>query len=103
MRNLLDAVAKHHKEMVAATVRTIFAQPDEASTRNQLRVVADMLREGFPAAADLLDDAKPTSAPTPPSPEPTGPSSGPPTRSNGSTARSNDAATSLASSPTTTR
>ena len=58
MRNLLAAVAKHHKEMVAATVRTIFAQPDDASTRNQLRVVADMLREGFPAAADLLDDAE---------------------------------------------
>jgi transposase-like protein len=58
MRNLLATVSRGHAEMVAATVRTIFAQPDEASTRHQLRVVADMLRDRFPAAADLLDQAE---------------------------------------------
>jgi putative transposase len=44
--------------MVAATVRTIFAQPDEPSTRSQVRVVADTLRQRFTAAADLLDEAE---------------------------------------------
>ena len=29
MRILLAAVGQHHEEMVGATVRTIFAQPDE--------------------------------------------------------------------------
>ena len=41
MRNLLARVPKGHAEMVAATVRTIFAQPDPVSTRDQLRLVAD--------------------------------------------------------------
>jgi putative transposase len=58
MRNLLATVPRGHAEMVAATVRTIFAQPDEVSTRTQLRQVADTLRDRFGAAADLLDDAE---------------------------------------------
>ncbi len=58
MRNLHATVPKAQSEMVAATVRTIFAQPDEASTRHQLRQVADMLRPNFGAAADLLDEAE---------------------------------------------
>ncbi len=58
MRNLLARVPKGHAEMVAATVRTIFAQPDPASTRTQLRLVADMLCERHPAVSDLLLDAE---------------------------------------------
>ncbi len=58
MRNLLARVPKGHAEMVAATVRTIFAQPDPASTRDQLRLVSDMLRERHPAVSDLLIDAE---------------------------------------------
>jgi putative transposase len=58
MRNLLGTVPRGHAEIVAATVRTIFAQPDEASTRTQLRQVADTLRDRFATAADLLDDAE---------------------------------------------
>ena len=58
MRNLLATVPRAHAEMVAATVRTVFAQPDAASTRSHLRVVADTLRERFPAAAEILDDAE---------------------------------------------
>jgi putative transposase len=54
----LATVTKRHAEMVAATVRTIFAQPDEPSTRSQVRVVADTLRERFDTAADLLDEAE---------------------------------------------
>jgi putative transposase len=58
MRNLLARVPKGHAEMVAATVRTIFAQPDPTSTRTQLRLVADMLRDRHPAVADLLIEAE---------------------------------------------
>ena len=58
MRNLLSLVPRGHAEMVAATVRTIFAQPDPASTRDQLRLVADMLRDRHPAVSDLLLDAE---------------------------------------------
>lgn len=58
MRNLLARVPKAHAEMVAATVRTIFAQPDPASTRCQLRAVADTLRASHPQVADLLEEAE---------------------------------------------
>jgi putative transposase len=58
MRNLLAKVPRVHAEMVAATVRTIFAQPDPASTRDQLRMVADMLRERHPTVSDLLLEAE---------------------------------------------
>ena len=54
MRNLLAHVAKEHKEMVAATVRTIFAQPDPAATRAHLHAVADTLSPRFPKVAELL-------------------------------------------------
>ena len=58
MRNLLSRVPKGHAEMVAATVRTIFAQPDPASTRDQLRLVADTLRDRHPAVSHLLLEAE---------------------------------------------
>ena len=58
MRNLLARVHKHQREMVAATIRTIFAQPDPASTRDQLRLVADMLRDRHPGVSDLLIEAE---------------------------------------------
>ncbi len=58
IRNLLARVPKGHAEMIAATVRTVFAQPDPHSTRDQLRLVADMLRDRHPAVSDLLLDAE---------------------------------------------
>ena len=58
MRNLLARVPRSHAEMVAATIRTVFAQPDQASTTHQLRMVADALRDQHPAVADLLDEAE---------------------------------------------
>jgi putative transposase len=54
MRNLLAHVPKAHKEMVAATVRTVFAQPDPDATRTHLRAVADTLAPRFAKVADLL-------------------------------------------------
>jgi len=40
--------------MVAAFVRTVFTQPDEASARSQLRSVAERLTTSFPKAAEIL-------------------------------------------------
>ena len=45
------------REAIAAIVRTIFAQPDQASALTQLRKVADGLRARFPRAAALLEEA----------------------------------------------
>jgi putative transposase len=58
MRNALAKVSKGHAEMVAATIRTIFAQPNGPKVREQLDNVADLLRGEFPAVAELLCDAK---------------------------------------------
>jgi transposase-like protein len=58
VRNLLGLVPKSAAEMVAATVRTVFAQPDAAGAREQWRAVADRLRARFPKAADLMDEAE---------------------------------------------
>ena len=58
MRNALAKVNKGHAEMVAATIRTIFAQPSGKQVREQLDNVTDLLRGEFPAVADLLTDAK---------------------------------------------
>ncbi len=58
-RNLLTRVAKSAHGLVAALVRSIFAQPDARAVHAQHgRVVAE-LRSRFPAAADLLHDAGP--------------------------------------------
>jgi putative transposase len=58
MRNALARVSKGHAEMVAATIRTIFAQPGQQQVRAQVDTVADMLAGQFPAVADLLREAK---------------------------------------------
>ncbi len=58
LRNALALVPKAAQQMVAATIRTIFTQPDAASAREQWRRVADNLRGRFPKLACLLDDAE---------------------------------------------
>lgn len=58
VRNALALVPKSAAELVAATIRTVFSQPDAASTRDQWRRVADGFRERFPKLADLMDDAE---------------------------------------------
>jgi putative transposase len=57
MRNVLAKVPKASAEMVAAAVRTIFAQPDAAHVRSQLDEVARMLDAKFPDVATMLRDA----------------------------------------------
>jgi putative transposase len=58
VRNALAYVPKSAAQMVAATIRTVFAQPDAASAREQWRRVADSFRGRFPRLAALLDDAE---------------------------------------------
>jgi putative transposase len=54
MRNLLAYVPQADKSMVAAAVRTIFAQPSRKAASEQLTVVAEALEKRWPKAAQLL-------------------------------------------------
>jgi putative transposase len=56
MRNVLARVPKASAEMVAASIRTIFAQPDAPHVRSQLTEIAGMLRAQFPDVAAMLVD-----------------------------------------------
>lgn len=56
MRNVLARVPKASAEMVAASIRTIFAQPDAAHVRTQLTEIAGMLATQFPDVATMLID-----------------------------------------------
>jgi putative transposase len=58
VRNALGLVPKAAAEMVAATIRTVFAQPDPTMAREQWRKVADGFRSRYPRLAALLDDAE---------------------------------------------
>ncbi len=58
MRNLLAHVPKQHKDMVAATVRLIFAEHNADAARTRLRQVVTMLEARFPKVAELLVDAE---------------------------------------------
>jgi transposase-like protein len=58
MRNLLASVTKAKTGLVAATIRTAFAQPSQAEATTQWRLVADGLRETFPKLATQMDEAE---------------------------------------------
>jgi transposase-like protein len=57
MRNVLARVPKASVEMVAAAIRTIFAQPNAEHVRSQLGEVTAMLAPKFPDVAAMLTDA----------------------------------------------
>ena len=59
MRNLLTRVPKSAQALVATLVRTIFAQPDAASTWAQHTATVEKLTERFPEPAALLAEAGP--------------------------------------------
>lgn len=59
MRNLLAHIPQDDKETVAALVRTIFAQPDQAAAEAQLEQVSEDLGVSWPKAAQLLTAAAP--------------------------------------------
>jgi putative transposase len=58
MRNALSLVPKATQQMVGATIRTVFAQPDAVSAREQWRRVADGFSCRFPRLAELMDEAE---------------------------------------------
>ena len=58
MRNLLGRVPPSQRAMVAAMLRTIFAQDTQEAAHEQWRKVADGLRERFPKVAELMDGAE---------------------------------------------
>jgi putative transposase len=58
MRNVLARVPKGQGEMVAAAIRTIFAQPTGPMVRAQVETVACMLEPQFPTVATMLRDAR---------------------------------------------
>jgi len=53
----LASIPKASREMVAAAVRTIFAQPDAEHVRDELDVFATMLGRQFPKVETMLRDA----------------------------------------------
>jgi putative transposase len=57
MRNVLGRVPRASAEMVAAAVRTVFAEPDAAHVRSQLDEVTRMLAGQFPKVATMLGEA----------------------------------------------
>jgi putative transposase len=57
MRNVFARMLKGNAEMVAAAIRTIFAQPDAEHVRSELDVIAGMLGRQFPAVEAMLRDA----------------------------------------------
>jgi putative transposase len=58
LSNVLARVPRGSAEMVAAAIRTIFAQPSGAEVCEQVDKVAAMLAPKFPAVATMLVDAK---------------------------------------------
>jgi putative transposase len=59
MRNLLTRVPKSAQSFVATMVRSIFAQPDTDTVREQQLRVITQLEDRFPEAAALLEQAAP--------------------------------------------
>ena len=57
MRNVLARVPRASAEMVAAAIRTVFAQPDADHVHSQLDEVTRMLAGQFPEVATMLGDA----------------------------------------------
>jgi len=56
MRNVLAIVPKGNQEMVAAAIRTIFAQPDAEHVLEQFEVIATMLGKQLPKVEQMLRD-----------------------------------------------
>jgi putative transposase len=58
MRNALSLVPKAAQQMVGTTIRTVFAQPDTQSAREQWRRVSEGFRSRFPRLSELMDEAE---------------------------------------------
>jgi putative transposase len=58
MRNALSLVPKAAQQMVGATIRTVFAQPDARGAREQWRRVSEGFGSRFPRLSELMDEAE---------------------------------------------
>ena len=58
MRNVLAHVGVKQRAMVAAAIRTAFAQETQEAARAEWRAVTDRLRERFPKLAELMERAE---------------------------------------------
>jgi transposase-like protein len=58
VRNALATVPKSAQQMVAATIRTVFVQPDATSAREQWARVTESFRGRFERVAALMDEAR---------------------------------------------
>jgi putative transposase len=58
MRNALANVKPKHRGMVAAAIRTAFAQETEKEAHTEWNAVADRLRERFSRVSELMDEAR---------------------------------------------
>lgn len=58
VRNALALVPKAAAPLVAATIRTVFAQPEPDMARQTLRQIAEGFRPHYPRRATLLDAAE---------------------------------------------
>jgi transposase-like protein len=58
MRNALSLVPKAAQQMVRATIRTVFAQPDARSAHEQWLRVIEGFRSRFPRVSELMDEAE---------------------------------------------
>jgi transposase-like protein len=57
-RNILAKIPRASGEMVAAAIRTIFAQPDQDHVSAQFDEITTMLDRQFPVIATMLRDAR---------------------------------------------
>jgi putative transposase len=58
LRNCFAVIPREAAEMVAATIRTIFAQPTAEQVRAQVDTVADLLGKQYPKVSEMLMEAK---------------------------------------------
>jgi transposase-like protein len=58
MRNILAHVPKRDKALVAAAIRTIFAQPDREAAKQQLMEVVTAMSSRWQKAAEVLERAE---------------------------------------------
>ena len=58
MRNALSVVPKAAQQMVGATIRTVFAQPDAKSAHQQWRRVSEGFRHRFGRLSELMEEAE---------------------------------------------
>jgi putative transposase len=58
VRNALALVPKSSQQLVAATIRTVFAQPEAEMARQQWRQVTESVRVRYPKLAALLAEAE---------------------------------------------